>query len=71
MKLRFSIRDLLWLTLMVALVVGWYVDRSRLAVRQEQADDKAAKATKRAEIMDRINEKLIGDRYRNILEEFK
>lgn len=27
MKLRFSIRDLLWLTLVLALVVGWWIDR--------------------------------------------
>ena len=30
MKLRFTIRDLLWLTLLVAMAVGWYVDRSYL-----------------------------------------
>ena len=27
MRLRFTIRDLLWLTLVVALVVGWWIDR--------------------------------------------
>jgi len=27
MPLRFTIRDLLWLTLVVALIVGWWVDR--------------------------------------------
>jgi hypothetical protein len=26
MKLRFSIRDLLWLILVVALIVGWRID---------------------------------------------
>lgn len=31
MRLRFTIRDLLWLTLVVALAVGWWVDRSRIA----------------------------------------
>jgi hypothetical protein len=30
MRLRFSIRDLLWLTLVVALAVGWWVDHQRL-----------------------------------------
>jgi hypothetical protein len=30
MKLRFSIRDLLWLTLAAALIIGWWLDRSRL-----------------------------------------
>jgi hypothetical protein len=30
MHLRFTIRDLLWLTLAVALAVGWSVDRTVL-----------------------------------------
>jgi hypothetical protein len=29
-KLRFTIRDLLWLTLVVALAVGWWLDHRRL-----------------------------------------
>jgi hypothetical protein len=29
MKLRFSIRDLLWLTLVVGLCVGWWIDHRR------------------------------------------
>jgi hypothetical protein len=29
MRLRFTIRDLLWLTLVVALAVGWWVDHRR------------------------------------------
>jgi hypothetical protein len=28
--MRFTIRDLLWLTVVVALAIGWYLDRSRL-----------------------------------------
>ena len=27
MRLRFTIRDLLWLTLVVTLIVGWYFDK--------------------------------------------
>ena len=30
MRLRFTTRDLLWLTLVVALIVGWWLDRSQL-----------------------------------------
>jgi hypothetical protein len=30
MRLRFTIRDLLWLTLVVALVVGWWLDHRRI-----------------------------------------
>jgi hypothetical protein len=33
MRLRFSIRDLLWLTALVALVVGWWLDHGRLKDR--------------------------------------
>jgi hypothetical protein len=31
MRLRFTIRDLLWLTLMVAMAVGWWLDRGSFA----------------------------------------
>jgi hypothetical protein len=30
MRLRFTIRDLLWLTLVVALAVGWWLDHHQL-----------------------------------------
>jgi hypothetical protein len=40
--LRFTIRDVLWLTVVVALAVGWGVDRVRLSRQlasvQESAD---------------------------------
>jgi hypothetical protein len=29
MKLRFSIRDLMWLTLVVALATGWWIDHQQ------------------------------------------
>jgi len=32
---RFTIRDLLWLTLVVALIVGWWVDRR--AIQRQSA----------------------------------
>ncbi len=31
MRLRFTIRDLLWLTVVVAALLGWWVDRKQLA----------------------------------------
>ncbi len=37
MKLRFSIRDLLWLTLVAALCVGWWIDRCKLKAAEEKA----------------------------------
>ena len=33
---RFTIRDLIWLTVVVALAVAWWADRSRLARRISQ-----------------------------------
>ena len=35
--MKFSIRDLMWVTVVVSLVLGWWVDRSRLA--RQQAND--------------------------------
>jgi len=31
--LRFTIRDVLWVTMVVALAVGWWLDRARLSAR--------------------------------------
>ena len=31
MRIRFTIRDLLWLTLVVGMAVGWWLDRSRIS----------------------------------------
>jgi hypothetical protein len=36
--MRFSIRDLLWLTLVAAFAVAWWVDRSRLQSRLETVE---------------------------------
>jgi len=36
MKLRFTIRDLLWLTLMVALCAAWWIDRRHLVASHDK-----------------------------------
>ncbi|HUE74979.1 MAG TPA: hypothetical protein VMP01_29195 [Pirellulaceae bacterium] len=38
--MRFTIRDLLWLTLLAAVLAAWWVDRGRLAadLRQSKHD---------------------------------
>ena len=38
MRLRFTIRDLLWLTVVVALATGWWLDHRRLAVEPFKDD---------------------------------
>ncbi len=43
MRFRFTIRDLLWLTAVVAIGVGWWLDRSKLALHDEQASQQAKK----------------------------
>ena len=35
MRLRFTIRDLLWLTVVVALAVGWWVDHGKFKTKTE------------------------------------
>lgn len=35
MKLRFSIRDLLWLTALCAVLVAWWIDRTSQATRHQ------------------------------------
>ena len=35
MRFRFTIRELLWLTLVVALAVVWKVDRTKLALDRD------------------------------------
>ena len=40
--IRFTIRDVLWLTVVVALVAGWWADRSAFVQEaREQADEAA------------------------------
>jgi hypothetical protein len=36
---RISIRDLLWLTVVVAMGVAWWIDRGRLAERMRRQDE--------------------------------
>jgi hypothetical protein len=45
---RFTIRDVLWLTVVVALVLGWCLDRGQLALRAQKADATAEIATRTA-----------------------
>ena len=42
--MKFSIRDLLFVTVIVALVMGWWLDRSRLASKLAEAESSAATA---------------------------
>ena len=41
MRFRFTGRDLLWLTVVVALALGWRVDRSRLASERREFEVQA------------------------------
>jgi len=38
---KLNLRDLFWLVLVVALALGWWLDRSRLAVTLFTADERA------------------------------
>jgi len=39
--MKFSIRDILLVTVIVALALGWWLDRSRLAIRAQKAAQEA------------------------------
>jgi hypothetical protein len=41
--MKFSIRDLLWFTVVVALAVGWWVDRSKLLALWTSAEAESRK----------------------------
>jgi hypothetical protein len=41
MRLRFTIRDLLWLTVVVALAVGWSLNRKQLIAERERWQERA------------------------------
>jgi hypothetical protein len=58
---RFTIRELLLFTLVVALAVGWWIDRSRLRSMQQERDS----WRRRAEAVRSIAEE---DDYRILLE---
>jgi hypothetical protein len=47
--MRFTIRDLLWLTVVVALAAAWWMDRSRLAPKALERDEWAFRANMLAE----------------------
>jgi hypothetical protein len=39
--MRFTIRDLLWLTLLAAVLVAWWVDRSSLVARVDELENRS------------------------------
>ena len=38
---RFSIRDVLWLTVVVGIALGWWIERSRLRAERDEFERKA------------------------------
>jgi hypothetical protein len=49
MRFCFTIRDLLWLTLVVALGVGWWLDRSHVAAERTEWMHRAGEAEDEAQ----------------------
>jgi len=49
--LRFTLRDLFWFTLVVAMGVGWWVDRGRLTEAERRAELWELKANRLAEMV--------------------
>jgi hypothetical protein len=52
LRFRFTIRDLLWLTLVVALVLGWWIDQRTL--RDERAADQRTIYSLKIALQDQI-----------------
>ena len=48
MNLRFSIRDLAWLTLVIGMALGWWFDRNRQPYTVETFPDGSAVITEKA-----------------------
>jgi hypothetical protein len=44
--MRFTIRDLIWLTVVVALGIGWWVDHRRLSVSYNAWNEQVTEAVK-------------------------
>jgi len=51
--LRFSIRDLLWLTLLAAFAVAWFVDRTRFADERQSLQKQQVALTEQLEVAKR------------------
>jgi hypothetical protein len=51
MRFRFTIRDLLWLTVVVALAVGWWLERTNLRMRLDVSLNAEVKLRARFEIL--------------------
>jgi hypothetical protein len=68
MKLRFSIRDLLWLALVVALATGWWLDHrqatGRLTLKQliDRQDSLMRDDYDPLEFIRELNEKAVANR---------
>ena len=58
---RFTIRDLLWMTVVVALAMGWVVNYHQLAVSRTQRDDARNKLVKVQTVLSHQNVALYFD----------
>lgn len=45
MRVRFAIRDLLWLTVVASLAVGWWLEHSAMQRKQDRLAEQLAKAS--------------------------
>jgi len=54
MRIRFTIRDLLWLILVAALILGWWIDRSKLAEQVANGSSKIAEQNRRIATLNKI-----------------
>ena len=56
---RFSIRDLLWLTVLIAMMVAWWIDKGRIREQAEGlATERAQLAEDRARMQAEFDDKI-------------
>jgi hypothetical protein len=55
-RLRFSIRDLLWLMVVVGLATGWWFDSDRIKKQRLELEQEKAEVTEKSADLDKLRD---------------
>jgi hypothetical protein len=56
MQLRFSIRDLFWFTVVIALSIGWWLDSDRIKKQRVALDKEKAEVEEKSADLDKLRD---------------